>query len=54
MPNRTYALEVATDLSATSTFSLLRSDLTGLPGTTTWTDTNAVGAARRFYRVRLE
>jgi hypothetical protein len=48
--NRTYALEVATDLGVAPAFSLLQADISGLLGTTTWTDTNAVGAAPRFYR----
>jgi hypothetical protein len=35
-------------------FSLLRSNIAGLVGATTFIDTNSVGAAPRFYRVRVE
>jgi hypothetical protein len=31
-----------------------RSDIAGLPGTTSFTDTHALGSAPRFYRVRVE
>jgi hypothetical protein len=52
--DRTYALERATDLAPAPAFSLLQSNLPGLPDTTSFTDTNALGAAPRFYRVRAE
>ena len=52
--NRTYALERAIDLGAAPAFSVLRSNLPGLPDTTTFTDTNTLGSAPRFYRVRVE
>ena len=52
--NRTYALERATNLGAAPAFSVLQSNLPGLAGTTSWTDTNAPGSAPRFYRVRVE
>ena len=52
--NRTYALERATNLGAAPAFWLLQSNLAGLPGTTSWTDTNAAGSTPRFYRVRVE
>ena len=51
--NRTYALERATDLGGVSAFSVLQSNIPGLPDTTSWTDTNSVGPAPRFYRVRV-
>ena len=52
--NRSYALERATNLGAVPAFSLLCSNIAGLPGTTRFTDTNALGSAPRFYRVRVE
>ncbi len=51
---RSYSLERSVNLGAFPAFSLLRSNIAGLAGTTSWTDTNAVGAAPRFYRVRVE
>jgi hypothetical protein len=50
---RVYSLERATNLGAFPVFSLLGSNITGLAGATTFTDTNVVGAAPRFYRVRV-
>jgi len=52
--NRFYALERAIDLGAASAFSVLQSNITGVGGTNSWTDTNSVGSAPRFYRVRVE
>jgi len=52
--NRFYALERTTSLGAVPAFSLLRSNIAGLPGTTSFTDTNALGSAPCFYRVRVE
>jgi parallel beta-helix repeat protein len=52
--SRTYALERATNLGAAPAFSVLQSNLPGLPDTTSFTDTNALGSASRFYRVRVE
>jgi len=52
--NHSYALERATDLGAAPAFSVLQSNIAGLTGTNSWTDTNAVGATQRFYRVRVE
>ena len=46
-----YFLERSTNLSATPPFTLLATDLPGQPGTTSFTDTNAAGAPRLFYRV---
>jgi hypothetical protein len=51
--NRTYALERATNLGAAPAFSVLQSNLAGLPDTTSFTDTNDSGPAPRFYRVRV-
>ena len=51
--NRTYTLEQATNLGAAPAFSVLRSNLTGLPGTTSWTDTNAPVSSPRFYQLRV-
>jgi hypothetical protein len=49
--NRTYFLERATNLVAAPPFSLLTSNIAGQAGTTSYTDTSAVGAERWFYRV---
>jgi hypothetical protein len=46
-----YFLDRGANLSATSRFTLVATNLPGQPGTTTFTDTNAVGALPRFYRV---
>lgn len=51
--NRTYTLEQATTLGGTPAFSVLRSNLAGLPGTTSWTDTNAPISIPRFYQLRV-
>jgi hypothetical protein len=34
-------------------FSVLRSNLAGLTGTTSWTDTNAPVSSPRFYQLRV-
>ena len=46
-----YFLERATSLSVSPSFTPLATNLSGQPGTTTYTDTNAVGAGPWFYRV---
>ena len=46
-----YFLERSTNLSATPRLTPLATNLPGQPGTTTFTDTNAVGPLPRFYRV---
>ena len=51
--NRTYTLEQATNLGGPPAFSVLRSNLLGLPGTTSWTDTNAPVSSPRFYQLRV-
>jgi len=53
LTNRTYTLEQATNLGGAPIFSVLCSNLVGLPGTTSWTDTNAPGSSPRFYRLRV-
>jgi len=49
--NRTYFLERASDLGAQPSFSLLTNNIIGQPGTTSYTDTNAIGPSPFFYRV---
>jgi hypothetical protein len=49
--NRNYFLERATNLAASLPFSLIATNLPGLPGTTTYIDSNAVGSGPFFYRV---
>ena len=51
--NRTYTLEQTTNLGGAPAFSVLRSNLAGLPGTTSWTDTNAPVSSPRFYQLRV-
>ena len=46
-----YFLERSTNLSASPPFTLLSPNLPGQPGTTSYTDTNAVNAGSLFYRV---
>ena len=46
-----YFLERATSLSVSPSFTPLATNLSGQPGTTTYTDTNGVGAGPWFYRV---
>ena len=52
--NRSYSVERATSLGASPAFSLLRSNIAGQSGTTSFTDTNAVSGPPPFYRVRVE
>jgi hypothetical protein len=47
----TYFLERSTNLLTKPPFSLLAPNLSGQPGTTSFTDTNASAAPRLFYRV---
>ncbi|MBI3850149.1 MAG: hypothetical protein HY298_07655 [Verrucomicrobia bacterium] len=51
---RSYWLERATDLGVFPAFSLLRSNITGQIGTTSYTDTNAIGDGPFFYRVGVQ
>jgi hypothetical protein len=46
-----YYLERRTDLGAQPPFLPLATNIVGQPGTTTFTDTNAVGAGPFFYRI---
>jgi hypothetical protein len=46
-----YYIERVTNLGYLPAFSLLQSNIVGQPGTTTCTDTNAVGAGPFCYRV---
>ncbi len=52
--NRTYFLERSTALATSPTFSLVASNVVGQAGTTTFTDTNIVGAGSYFYRVGVQ
>ncbi|MGC3958206.1 MAG: choice-of-anchor Q domain-containing protein [Verrucomicrobiota bacterium] len=53
--NRAYSLERATNLAASPAFGLVaQSNLTGLNGSTTITDTNSAGSGPFFYRVRVQ
>ena len=51
---RNYFLERGTDLSAQPPFHPLATDIIGQPGTTTFTDTMAVGAGPFFYRLGVQ
>ncbi len=52
--NRTYFLERATNFGAASPFVLLQGHISGLPGTTSYADTNALGTGPFFYRVGIQ
>jgi len=47
----TYSLERTTSLGASSVFTPMATAILGQPGTTTYIDTNAIGAGPWFYRV---
>ena len=51
---RNYFLERSTDLGAQAPFRPLATDIRGQVGTTTFTDTNAVGAGPFFYRIGIQ
>ncbi|MBI5386798.1 MAG: PKD domain-containing protein [Verrucomicrobia bacterium] len=51
--NRTYFLERSTNLTSSPLFQPLATNLPGWPGSTTFTDTNAV-LPQRFYRVGVQ
>ncbi len=52
--NRIYFLERSTNLGATPPFVLLQSYISGQPGTTSFTDTNASGPGPFLYRVGVQ
>ncbi len=52
--DRTYFLERATSLGVAPAFSILTSNLVGQVGTTSYTDTNAIGPGPFFYRVGVQ
>jgi hypothetical protein len=49
--NRTYFVERAANLAPPVAFSLLQSNIAGLPGTTSFVDTNAPASGPAYYRV---
>ncbi len=54
--NRSYYVQRANVLgiAGPTPFSILQSNITGLPGTTSWTDTNAPTPGPAFYRVGVQ
>jgi hypothetical protein len=52
--NVTYFLDRSVDLSAQPAFGNVESNIVGQAGTTTYTDTNAIGAGPFFYRVGVQ
>ena len=52
--NRTYFVQRATNLAPAPSFSLLQTNITGLSGTTSFTDTNPPASAPAFYRVGVQ
>ncbi len=51
---RNYFLERSTNLGSQPVFSLLETNIPGLAGETSYTDTNAIGLGPFFYRVGVE
>ncbi len=51
---RSYFLERGADVSDTSNFTRFATNIAGRTNTTSFSDTNAVGASPRFYRVGVE
>ena len=51
---RTYYLQRGTDLGASPAFTSIRSNLYGLTGTTTVTDSSATNGGPYFYRVGVQ
>ncbi|MBN2507220.1 MAG: hypothetical protein JXQ71_11045 [Verrucomicrobia bacterium] len=49
-----YVVECSTNLGATPCFMPAATDVPGQAGTTTYTDTNAVGAGPFFYRIGVQ
>ncbi len=52
--NRTYFRQSGTNLGMQPVFSTIQSNLVGQPGTTSYTDTNALGNGPFFYRVGVQ
>jgi hypothetical protein len=52
--NRTYLVQCATNLSQSGAFSLLQTNIPGLPDTTSFTDTNPPASSPAFYRIGVQ
>ena len=52
--NRSYFVQRATSLVPPPAFYLLQTNLPGLPGTTSFTDTNPPASSPAFYRIGVQ
>jgi hypothetical protein len=52
--NRSYSVQRATDLGGAIPFSVLRTNIPGLAGTTSYTDTNAPAGGPAYYRIGVQ